>query len=154
MLAPEPVTVRYNRTLGAWLVVIGATMLLALLVQDLFFDPHRALVYLLSCVCAAYLGFEGAIVLIRAEYSTYLPGTERLVTRTSWGRRRTYPRPEYGWIAYSTGPLRIREIAAVGRGRTIPVSLHFADPEDWAALLDQLHNRSTSEEAESSEDQR
>jgi hypothetical protein len=149
---PPPVTVRPNRTFGAWLLVIGAAVLLIVLIQDVFFDPRRALTYVLSYVCAGFLLYEGAGLLIRAVYFTYNHASEQLVVRSSWGKLRTYPRPGYEWIAYSTGPLRVREVAADGRSRTIPVSPHHADAEDWTIFLDHLHDLSAPDAIDATED--
>lgn len=150
---PAPVTVRPNRTSGAWLLVIGAAVLLILLIQDVFFDPRRALMYVLSYVFAASLLYEGAGLLIRSVYFTYAPASEQLVIQSRWGKLRTYPRPGYEWIAYSTGPLRVREVAADGRSRTIPVSPHFADAEDWTIFLDHLHDLSSPNSIDATENQ-
>ncbi|MEU5871532.1 hypothetical protein AB0A73_08225 [Glycomyces sp. NPDC047369] len=143
---PGPLVVRYNRTTGAWLLVIGAVMLLALLIQDLLFDPQRAVMYLLAYACAAVLVFGGATALVRTEYFTFDPRTDRLVARRFWGGRRVYPSPGYDWIAYSTGPVQIREVAPDGGSRVIPVAYLTADPGDWAEFLGRLDNLSAPEE--------
>jgi hypothetical protein len=149
---PAPVTVRPNRTFGAWLLVIGAAVLLIVLIQDVLFDPRRALTYVLSYACAGFLLHEGVGLLIRTVYFTYVPASEQLVVRSSWGRPRAYPRPGYEWIAYSTRPLRVREVAADGHSRTIPVSPRLADAEDWAIFLDHLHDLSAPDTVDATED--
>jgi hypothetical protein len=132
--------------------VIGAAALLILLIQDVLFDPRRALMYVLSYVFAGSLLYEGASLLIRSVYFTYAPASEQLVVRSSWGKLRTYPRPGYEWIAYSTGPLRVREVAADGRSRAVPVSPHHADAEDWTIFLDHLHDLNSPDTIDATED--
>jgi hypothetical protein len=148
-MAPQPLhgalAIRYNRTAAAWLAVIGSTALLALMVYDFLFDPRDSLPLALPYLAAALLLFAGLTTLLRTAYITYDPEAERIETRTLWGARRAYPRTGYSWIAYSTDPLQIREVAPDGRSRPIPVSHLTADPEDWAEFLAHLHDLSADE---------
>jgi len=139
-------TIHYNRTVGVWLAVIGSTVLLASLVCDLLFDPHSSLRFALPYLFAAILLVAGLTVLVRTAYFTYDPQAERIETRTLLGGRRAYPRAGYDWLAYSTRPIQIREVASGGRSRPIPISALTADPEDWAEFLDHLVNLSAPDE--------
>ena len=146
-----PIVVRYNRTAAAWLLVVGAATLLALLIRDLLFDPRGSLSFAGAYLAAGLLAYSGSAALIRTAYFTFDPDTERLVARTLWGRVRTYPRPGFDWIAYSTGPLQIREVAPDGRSRKISVSHLIADPDDWSGFLDHLLDLSAPDEPDPTE---
>lgn len=142
---PPALTVRYNRTFGAWLVVTGSAALLAVVIYDLLFESGNSLPFVFPYFVASYALATGVIAVLRPTYFTYDTETERIETRALSGVRRAYPRPGYDWIAYSTDPLQIREVAPGGRSRPISISHLFADPEDWAEFLDHLLSLSTAD---------
>jgi hypothetical protein len=154
-MAPKPLprvlTIRYNRATGAWLTVIGSTALLALLVYDFLFDSRSSLPYAIPYFMAALLLLAGLTAVLRTAYFTYDSQAERIETRTLFGVHRTYPRSGYDWIAYSTDPIQIREVAPGGRSRAIPISHLSADPDDWAEFIDHLLNLSAPGESDAIE---
>lgn len=137
---PRVLTVRCNRATGAWLAVIGSTMLLVLLIVDLLFDPSGSGRFAVPYALAMLLLFTGLNAVLRTTYFTYDPQAERIETRALI--RRSFPRTGYDWIAYSTNPLQIREVAPGGASRPVPISHLIADPEDWTEFIDHLHNLS------------
>lgn len=133
------IVVRFDRTAAAWMLVIGAAVLLAVLLYDLMSD-HRVLAqhggalsilaaYLFSILLAA----AGVNRLVRVHYFTYRPDIETLTV--SGGR--TYPQPGYEWLA-RTRRGEVFECGPGGAIRRVPVSRRNADAQDWTAFVDAL----------------
>jgi hypothetical protein len=115
-------------------------MLLALLIVDLLFDPGGSGRFAVPYFAAALPLLAGLNSLLRTTYFTYDPESELIETRTV-----------FDWIAYSTNPLQIREVAPGGASRPIPVSHLIADPEDLADFIAGIDNLSAPEEPDTVE---
>lgn len=142
----QMLTIRYNRTHGSWVLVIGATMLFGLLLYDLMADGQRSLPLAIPYLLCSVMAYSGLTMLLRTAYFTYDPRTDRVESRDFGGRLRSFPGPGHVWLAYSTGPVEIREVAADHESRRVPISHLIADPEDWAEFIEHLPDLSAEEQ--------